>query len=63
MQKISLLNERYYSGSELCSIFHFSSRALQNYRDEGIIPYTMIGSKILYRESDINEILEKNYHQ
>ena len=57
----SIMNERYYTGEELCERFHLSKRTLQNYRDEGIIPFTKIGEKILYRDSDINRILEKNY--
>lgn len=31
--KPSIQNERYYTGEELCRIFHISKRALQDYRD------------------------------
>ena len=57
----SIANERYYTGEELCSRLHMSKRALQNYRDNGIIPFTKIGDKILYRDSDIMRILEENH--
>ena len=30
------------------------------YMNNGILPYYQIGGKILYRESDIEELLEKN---
>lgn len=33
-------------------------RCLQNYRDNGLIPYSNIGGKFFYREVDIQEILE-----
>ena len=33
---------------------------LQEYRNNGILSYYQIGGKILYRESDIEELLEKN---
>lgn len=38
--KPSLLNERYFSTEEVMAHFHISKRALQNYRDTGVIPYT-----------------------
>ncbi|WP_289299984.1 helix-turn-helix domain-containing protein [Xylanibacter muris] len=43
--------------------FHISRRALQNYRDKGIIPYTSIGGTLLYPESKINEVLDRNYYK
>ena len=36
-------------------------RTLQTLRDEGAIPYTTIGGKILYPESALYETLRKNY--
>jgi predicted site-specific integrase-resolvase len=39
-----------------------SRRTLQDYRTEGKIPYYQLGGgKILYRESDIEKMLEDNY--
>ena len=37
-----------------------SKRTLLDYRRYGILPYYQIGGKILYRESDIVRLLEKN---
>ena len=34
---------------------------MQDYRDRRIIPYTQFASKILYKISDLERILEKNY--
>lgn len=61
--KPSLLNERYYTTEDMIQTFRISRRALQNYRDKGIIPYTSIGGVILYPESKIREVLEKNYYK
>lgn len=58
--KPSLLNERYFSTEEVMQHFHISRRALQNYRDTGVIQYTSIGGVILYPESKIREVLERN---
>ena len=54
--------EIYLTGREVCERLFLSPRTLQDYRDKGIIPYTQIAGKILYRLSDINRILSENYH-
>ena len=37
-----------------------SKRTLQSYRDTGKIPFSMIGHKCYYKESDITELLNAN---
>lgn len=59
----SLLGERYLTTEQVMTHFHISRRALQNYRDRGIIPYTSIGGTLLYPESKINEVLKNNYYK
>ena len=54
--------EIYLTGREVCERLFISPRTLQDYRDKGIIPYTQIAGKILYRLSDINRLLQENYH-
>ena len=53
--------EIYLTGREVCERLFVSPRTLQDYRDKGIIPYTQIAGKILYRLSDINSLLKENY--
>ena len=36
---------------------------LQDYRDQGRISYIRLGGKILYKVSDIEKLLEDNYHE
>lgn len=55
--------EIYLTGREVCERLFLSPRPLQDYRDKGIIPYTQIAGKILYRLSDINRILSENYRR
>lgn len=58
-----LLNgERYLTDKEVSEILKVSRRTLQEYRNNGILPYIPLGGKILYRESDLQELLEKCYH-
>ena len=58
-----LLNERYFTTEQVMDLFHISRRALQNYRDKGIIPFVSVGGNILYPETKITEILKKNYYK
>ena len=53
--------EHFLTGKEVCEKLYISPRTLQDYRDKGIIPYTQIAGKILYRLSDINRLLQENY--
>lgn len=55
--------EIYLQGDEVCEILHISKRTLQQYRDDNIIPYIQLNGKIIYRESDICQLLENNYTQ
>ena len=55
--------EIYLTRWEVCERLFVSPRTLQDYRDKGIIPYTQIAGKILYRLSDINRLLQENYRR
>ncbi|KGN97656.1 helix-turn-helix domain-containing protein [Porphyromonas sp. COT-290 OH3588] len=55
--------EIYLTGREVCERLFVSPRTLQDYRDKGIVPYTQIAGKILYKLSDINRLLQKNYRR
>ena len=54
--------EVYLTGEEVCSLLRLSTRTLQDYRDNGTIAYCKIGGKILYRQSDIQAMLERHYY-
>ncbi|MDD2312545.1 MAG: helix-turn-helix domain-containing protein [Petrimonas sp.] len=56
-----LRGERYLTDKEVSERLKLSRRVLQNYRDEGRLPYCKLGGKILYRESDIQQMLDKGY--
>ena len=55
-------NERYLTDREVSKILHISRRTLQEYRSTGQIAYSMVGGKILYKESDIEKWLTANYN-
>ena len=58
-----LNGERYLTDKELSARLKVSRRTLQDYRNEGRIPYILLGGKILYRESDIERMLEEGYRE
>ena len=60
-QKPVLDGERLLTGEAVCKILNISKRTLQDYRDNGIISFIQLPGKIIYKESDLWALLEKNY--
>ncbi|GHV16148.1 transcriptional regulator [Bacteroidia bacterium] len=53
----SLLDNR-----DVCKLLQVSPRTLQDYRDKHLIAFYKLEGKILYKMSDIHNLLEKNYY-
>ena len=60
-KKPTLDGERFYTDDEISKKLKLSRRSLQDYRNEGRIPYIKLEGKILYRSSDIEKLLEEGY--
>ena len=58
-----LHGERLMTEGELATVLRVSSRALRDYRNEGILPYIRMKGNILYKESDIEKILKSHEHK
>ena len=54
--------ERYLTDREVAEILKVSRRTLHEYRNDGVLPYILLGGKVLYRESDQERVLESCYH-
>ena len=54
--------ERYLTDREVAEILKVSRRTLQEYRNDGVLPYILLSGKVLYRESDMEKVLESCYH-
>ena len=50
--------ERYLTDKEVSQILKISRRTL----NDGVLPYILLGGKVLYRESDLERVLESCYH-
>ena len=52
--------DEWLDNEAVCKRLGISKRTLQSYRDTGKIPFSMIGHKCYYKESDITELLNAN---
>jgi hypothetical protein len=52
--------EGWLDNEAVCKRLSISKRTLQSYRDTGRIPFSIIGHKCYYKESDITELLNTN---
>ena len=43
---------------DVCLLLNVTKRTLQTYRNKKLLPYTSVGGKFFYRESDVAEYLE-----
>ncbi|ADV44607.1 helix-turn-helix domain-containing protein [Bacteroides helcogenes] len=59
----TLGGERFFTDKEVSERLKVSRRTLQDYRNGGYMPYIQLGGKILYRESDIERILQDGYRK
>ena len=51
--------EHYLTDRELSERLKITRRTLQDYRNNGILPYCQLGGKNLYRKSDIERVLRQ----
>ena len=50
---------KWLDNGEVCRLLNISKRTLQSYRDTGKIPFSMIGHKCYYKQTDISEMLNE----
>lgn len=55
--------DRYLNNNQVCEMLHISQRTLQDYRDKGRISFYKLEGKILYKYSDIENLLNNNYYR
>lgn len=55
--------DTFLDNQEFLQLMNISKRTCQSWRDEGKISFSQIGSKIYYRMSDVQKLLDKNYKQ
>lgn len=53
----------FLDNQEFLLLMNISKRTAQTWRDEGVISFSQIGSKIYYRMSDVQKLLDNNYRK
>ena len=61
--KSHLIGECFLSNNKVSKKLNVSLRTLQEWRDTGLIPFIQIKGKIIYRQSDIDKLLQKHYFE
>ena len=61
--KSHLNGECFLSNNEVSKKLNVSLRTLQEWRDTGLIPFIQIKGKIIYRQIDIDKLLQKHYFE
>ena len=59
----SFNGERFMNDVELAKLLRISRRTLQEYRSLRILPYYLIQGKVLYKESEIQQLLEEAHRK
>lgn len=57
----TLNGERYMTDKEVAERLKVHRRTLQEYRNDRKLPFILFGGKVLYRETDIEQMLNENY--
>ena len=55
--------ERYLTDKEVAELLRVSRRTLQEYRNNRVLPFILLGGKVLYPESGLRELLKANYRK
>ncbi|TXD56914.1 helix-turn-helix domain-containing protein [Polaribacter sp. IC066] len=59
-EKSKTPTDTFLDNQEFLQLMNISKRTAQTWRDEGIVSFSQIGSKIYYRMSDVKNLLDKN---
>lgn len=52
-------NENWLDNKQVCELLKISPRTLQTYRNTGVLPYSQIGRKCYYKDSDIEQFINQ----
>ena len=56
-------SDYFLTDEELSKLLKVSRRTLQEYRNNRILPFILLGGKVLYPESELRKVLEANYRK
>lgn len=50
----------WFDNQQVCLLLDISPRTLQSYRDRGVLPFSQVGQKCYYKESDIKKLVQRS---
>ena len=56
-----LAQKEYVNTDEAAKLLKVTTRTLQNWRDQRLISFIQIGSKILFKKADVEDFLMRHY--
>lgn len=57
------ISDPFLDNDEFLTFMNISKRTAQTWRDDGIISFSQVGSKIYYRMSDVQKLLDTHRHE
>lgn len=54
-------HEVFVDNQEFLMMMKISKRTAQTWRDEGKVSFSQVGNKIYYKQSDVEELMQKHY--
>ena len=55
--------KKLYSEKDFVSLLQISKKTAQNYRDRGLVTFIKVGSRIYYRDEDIEDLFQSHLYQ
>lgn len=55
--------DQFLDNQEFIQLMNISKRLAQTWRDNGTVSFSQVGSKIYYRMSDVQKLLDVNYRK
>ena len=61
-RQLGAFNDELLTDKEVAHILKVSRRTLSEYRSNGTLPYYVLGGKVLYKRSEIEQALKREYN-
>ena len=61
--KTNGMKDRWIDNQEFMQLMKISRRTAQTYRDDNLIAFSLIGNKLYYKLSDVEELLTRHYRK
>lgn len=53
------VEKKYYDNADMMQLFNVTSRTLQRWRDEKVVPFKKLGGKIYYLAQKVDDLMEE----